>query len=105
MPPYKRPVERGRRIDLDFIDMVETLIEYRQGAKGLSEDTVASLPKKKRSAGCWNGGWGYRRWLTMTERPGPRQLSHDRLPDLILPAPKPNKNRPLDDIDPESQDL
>src|SRR3989440_6135402 len=107
MPAVQETVERVRRIDVDkYRYGFEPLIESDKAPRGLSEDPVKFISKKKNDP-AWMLQWrleAYRRWLTMTE-PTWARVNYPKIDyqDLYYySAPKPKKTvTSLDEIDPE----
>jgi Fe-S cluster assembly protein SufB len=70
MPAVQETVERVRMIDVDqYRYGFETTIPAEKAPKGLSEDTIHFISRKKREP-AWMLEWrlnAYRRWLTMEE--------------------------------------
>src|SRR5499433_1698228 len=70
MPAVQQTIDQVRRIDVDQYKYgFETTIEVVKAPKGLSEDIVAFISKKKNEP-AWMSEWrleAYRRWKTMSE--------------------------------------
>src|ERR1700729_813954 len=106
MAAVQETVDRVRQIDVDqYRYGFETLIESDKAPKGLSEDTVRFISKKKNEPG-WMLEWrleAYRRWLTMRE-PHWARGSYPKIDyqDLYYySAPKKKELASLDEVDPE----
>src|SRR5690349_17561435 len=70
MPAVQQTIDQVRRIDVDQYKYgFETTIESIKAPKGLNEDIVAFISKKKNEP-AWMLEWrleAFRRWKTMTE--------------------------------------
>ena len=59
MPAVQETIDRVRKIDVDQYKYgFETTIETDKAPKGLSEDIIRFISKRRTSrTGCWNGVW------------------------------------------------
>ena len=88
MPAVQETIDQVKRIDVDQYKYgFETDIESVKAPKGLDENTVAFISKKKGEP-AWMLEWrleAFRRWKTMTEPTwAKRALPQDRLPGPLL---------------------
>src|SRR5882757_7996289 len=105
MPAVRETVDTVRRIDVDQYKYgFVTDIESEQAPKGLSEDIVRYISKKKNEPD-WMLEWrlgAYRRWLTMNE-PTWARVTYPKIDfqDIYYySAPKSKGPKSLDEIDP-----
>jgi Fe-S cluster assembly protein SufB len=107
MPAVQETIERVRKIDVDQYKYgFETIIESDTAPKGLSEDTIRLISKKKDEPE-WMLEWrlgAFRRWLTM-EEPNWARVNYPKIDFQGISyysAPK-NFGGPtsLDEVDPE----
>ncbi|MEO8668713.1 MAG: Fe-S cluster assembly protein SufB, partial [Bauldia sp.] len=111
MPAVRETVDTVRRIDVDQYKYgFVTDIESEQAPKGLSEDIVRYISKKKNEPD-WMLEWrlgAYRRWLTMNE-PTWAKVTYPKIDfdDIIYySAPKSTKGpKSLDEVDPQLLDM
>jgi len=107
MPAVQETVDQVRKIDVDQYKYgFETAIESEKAPKGLSEDTIRFISKKKNEPQ-WMLDWrldAYRRWLTMRE-PNWARVHYPRIDyqdAYYYAAPKAFKApKSLADVDPE----
>lgn len=111
MPAVRETVDTVRRIDVDQYKYgFVTDIESEKAPKGLSEDIVRYISKKKNEPD-WMLEWrlgAYRRWLTMTE-PTWAKVKYPKInfDDIYYySAPKSTKGpKSLDEVDPALLDM
>ncbi|HEY7384801.1 MAG TPA: Fe-S cluster assembly protein SufB [Beijerinckiaceae bacterium] len=107
MPAVQETIDRVRAIDVEQYKYgFETSVEMDKAPKGLSEDIVRLISRKKDEPE-WMTEWrldAYRRWLTMRE-PTWARVNYDPIPynDIHYYAAPKNNPAPksLDEVDPE----
>src|SRR5262247_333453 len=107
MPAVQQTIDQVRRIDVDQYKYgFETTIEVVKAPKGLSEDIVAFISRKKNEP-AWMLEWrleAYRRWKAMSE-PTWANVHHPKIDfqDIYYyAAPKSTEGpKSLDEVDPE----
>ncbi|HSR81939.1 MAG TPA: Fe-S cluster assembly protein SufB, partial [Hyphomicrobiaceae bacterium] len=107
MPAVQQTIDQVRRIDVDQYKYgFETTIEVVKAPKGLNEDIVAFISRKKNEP-AWMLEWrleAYRRWKTMSE-PTWANVHHPKIDfqDLYYyAAPKSTEGpKSLAEVDPE----
>jgi Fe-S cluster assembly protein SufB len=107
MPAVQETIERVRKIDVDQYKYgFETIIESDTAPKGLSEDTIRLISKKKDEPE-WMLEWrlgAFRRWLTM-EEPNWARVNYPKIDFQAISYYSAPKNfggpKSLDEIDPE----
>ena len=107
MPAVQETIERVRKIDVDQYKYgFETIIESDTAPKGLDEDTIRLISKKKDEPE-WMLEWrlgAFRRWLTM-EEPNWARVNYPKIDFQAISYYSAPKNfggpKSLDEIDPE----
>ncbi|WP_311028566.1 Fe-S cluster assembly protein SufB [Mesorhizobium koreense] len=107
MPAVQETIERVRKIDVDQYKYgFETIIESDKAPKGLNEDIIRLISKKKDEPE-WMLEWrlgAFRRWLTM-EEPNWARVSYPKIDFQAISYYAAPKNfggpKSLDEVDPE----